>query len=168
MENYLYKNYKDINDDNLSEKYLYKKIEKKKKIKACQIQVKEFFSDNEEDNIKNNKYEIIDKYIKQRKVKINCTPKKSKNSILLYKEQLQKKSTMDHTPNKKSERLNIFKEDICSKNTGRNKKAKKVNFPENNFVIYINIESFKKYNCENSYINPYRENKADSKCCMTF
>lgn len=168
MENYLNKNYKDINDDNLSEKYLYKKIEKKKKIKACQIQVKEFFSDNEDDNFKNDKYEIIDKYTNQRKVKINRTPKKTKNSILLYRDHLQKKSTMDHTPNKKSGRQNIFKEDISSKNTGRNKKAKKVNFPENNFVIYINIESFKKYNCENSNINPYRENKADSKCCMTF
>lgn len=166
MENYLLNNNENI--DGLNDKDLYKKIKSKKKIKAYQIQIKEFFSDNEDEDFKSNKYGVIEKYSNQRKVKTKCISKKTKNSILVYKAQIQKKSIIEKTPNKNKERQNLFKEDISSKNTCRNKKLKKVNFPENDFVVYIDIESFKNYNCNNSNIYPFRENKVNSKCCIIF
>ena len=168
MEYNLYENNKNINEENLEDKQIdvFKKMKnKKKKIKACQIQVKEFFSDDEDENYKNKRNEIIDKYKNQRKVQLKQYYDSTKNSILYYKEQLQKKSTIDQTPNKKSEKQ-IFKEESTSKNIGKKSKIKKVNFPKN-FVNIIEIESYKKYNSENYFLSQKNEeNKAEAKCCL--
>ena len=168
MENYFYENNnKSMSEEELNDKKInvFNKLKnKKKKIKAYEIQVKEFFSDNEDENYKIKRNNIIDKYGKQKKVQLKQYHESTKNSILFYKDQLQKKSTIE-TPNKKTERQN-FKEDINSKSTARKSKTKKVNFPQN-FVKYINIESYKKYNSENYYLSlKLAENKVDSKCCI--
>ena len=51
MEDYLFKHYKNINEENSTEQgiELYNKSNKKRKIKANEIQVKEFFSDDDND-----------------------------------------------------------------------------------------------------------------------
>ena len=171
MEDYFYKNNTRIIEDDLSDKreLIKKLIDKKRKIKAYEIPAKEFFSDDE-DEFKKNNFGIINKYTNQRKIKIKRMYKYNQNSLLLYKDQLQKKSTIDQTPNKKRERQNILIEDIDSETTVKNKISKKVNFPKNNFVVYIDIESYKKYNCNNSNKYAYSEDKikCDSKCCLIY
>ena len=168
MENYLYESDKNINEESFEDKQIdvFKKLKKKKKkIKACQIQVKEFFSDDEDENYKNKRNDIIDKYANQKKVQLKKYHDTTKNSILYYKEQLQKKSTIDQTPNKKSERQ-IFKEESTSKSVEKKNKKKKVIFPKN-FVNIIEIESYKKYNSENFYLSlKNEEKKAEAKCCL--
>ena len=168
MENYFYENNnKSMSEEELNDKKInvFNKLKsKKKKIKAYEIQVKEFFSDNEDENYKIKRNNIIDKYGKQKNVQVKQHHESTKNSILFYKDQLQKKSTIE-TPNKKTERQN-FKEEINSKSTARKSKTKKVNFPQN-FVKYINIESYKKYNSDNYYLSlKLAENKVDSKYCI--
>ena len=96
--------------------------------------------------------------------------KYKQNSLLIYKDHLQKKSTIDQTPNKKKERLNILIEDIDCETTAKNKISKKVNFAKNNFVVYIDVESYKKYNCNNSNKYAYSEDKikCNSQCCIIY
>ena len=108
-----------------------------------------------------NKSEIIRKLI---------IDKYNQNSLLIYRDQLQKKSTIDQTPKKRKESYNILIEDINSETTEKNKISKKVNFPKDNFVVYIDIESYKKYNCNNSSKYAYSEDKikCDSKCCIIY
>ncbi len=171
MENYLFKSNKAINGDDLNDKgndYYKKIMEKKRKIKAYDIPKKVFFSDDEDDNQSISKY---NKYNNQRRIRTNSMHNKyNQNSILIYKEQLHKKSTIEQTPNKKTERKNIIKEDKISKNLQKSKISKKVTFQTNNFITYIDIESYKKYNGENSQIEPYSEDKikAKSKCCLIY
>ena len=173
MEDYFYQNNPKIIEDDFSDKRdLFKKlIDKKRKIKANEIPVKEFFSDDEDEH-KINNFGLINKYTNQRKIKIKIKNmrKYSQNSLLIYKEQLQKKSTIDRTPNKRKERINILIEDIDCETTAKNKISKKVTFAKNNFVIYIDIESYKKYNYNNSNKYAYSEDKVkcDSKCCLIY
>ena len=169
MEDY---NNKTINEDYSTDRgteiYKNKKYDKKRKIKANEIPlpIKDFYSDDED----NDAFKIkFNKYNNQRNIQIKTTRKHSQNSILIYKQQLQKKSTIAQTPNKKGEReINIL--EINSKIKDKNKKTKKVNFPKENFLKIIEIESYKKYNCDHSNIEPYSEDKikADSKCCLIF
>ena len=63
---------------------------KKKKIKAYEIQVKEFLSDNEDENYKI-KRNSIDKYGKQKKVQLKQYHESTKDSILFYKVNYKKK-----------------------------------------------------------------------------
>ena len=144
MKDFIYMNKQNINEDNSSgkgnESELYKN--KKRKIKAYEIPVKEFFSDNEDDDDGFFKRKF-DKYDNQRKINLKNVYKKSQNSILLYKQQLQKKSTIDQTPKKKTERELIIIEDINSIKEGKNKKSKNVNFPKDNFINVIEVESYK-------------------------
>ena len=171
MEDYFYKNNSRIIEDDSSDKreLIKKLIDKKRKIKAYEIPVKEFFSDDE-DEFKKNNFGIINQYTNQRKIRIKRMNKHNQNSLLIYKYHLQKKSTIDQTPNKKKERQNILIEDIDSETTAKNKISKKVNFAKDNFVIYIDVESYKKYNCNNSNKYAYSEDKikCDSKCCMIY
>ena len=168
MEDYFYQNNQRIIEDDTSEKrdLIKKLIDKKRKIKAYEIPVKEFFSDDE-DEFKGNNFGLINKYTNQRKIKIKRMHKYNQNSLLIYRDQLQKKSTIDQTPKKRKESYNILIEDINSETTEKNKISKKVNFPKDNFVVYIDIESYKKYNCNNSSKYAYSEDKirCDSQCC---
>lgn len=141
---------------------------KKKRIKACEIPAKEFFSDDEDDNFNLKKNSgLISKYNNQRKINIKDINKFSKNSILIYKEQLQQKSTIDQTPSKRSERL-IFKEEKIKK--VKKISNKKVSFSKENFITYINVESYKKYNWDNSNKDPNSAEKVkdESKCCLIY
>ena len=70
------------------------------------------------------------------------------------------------------ENFNAFN---CNDKLFRKKKPKnkKVHFLESNFVQYINVESYKKYNSLNVERDPFskglRDNKADVKCiCFIF
>ena len=176
MEDYLFKHYKNINEENSTEQgiELYNKSNKKRKIKANEIQVKEFFSDDDNDENekkkKKKKIGLISKYTNQRKINFKKDYKYSKNSILIYKEQLYKKSTIDQTPNKKRERQNILIEDITSKDTAKDKPSKKVTFMKDNFVEYINVESYKIFNSSNTNKEPHSEDKIknESKCCLIY
>ena len=174
MEDYLFKHYKNINEENSTEQgiELYIKSNKKRKIKANEIRVKEFFSDDDNDQNKEiiKKIGLISKYTNQRKINLKKDYKYSKNSILIYKEQLYKKSTIDQTPNKKRERQNILIEDIISKDTGKDKLSKKVTFMKDNFVEYIYVESYKIFNSSNTNKDPYSEDKIknESKCCLIY
>ncbi len=50
MEDYLFKQHKSINEDISNEREnISKKLDKKRKIKAPEIQIKEFFSDDDND-----------------------------------------------------------------------------------------------------------------------
>ena len=94
MENYFYENNKSMSEEELNDKKInvFNKLKsKKKKIKAYEIQVKEFFSDNEDENYKIKRNNIIDKYGKQKNVQVKQHHESTKNSILFYKDQLQKK-----------------------------------------------------------------------------
>lgn len=170
---YSLKNNKSMDQDDSTEKEvdLYKKIkEKKRKIKAHEILVKEFYSDDEEEEningLKYKNYGIISKYKGQRdSIKTMKPSFVRKNSILIYKKHIQKKSTMDKI------NQNINKETSVN-NTIKNKNSnKKVFFPDTNFVTYINVESYKKYNydnCNKDFFSEYDENKAKSKCCNIY
>ena len=143
---------------------------KKKRIKAYEIKVKTFFSDDEDDeyNLKIKKSSMISRFNNQRKINVKHINKFNQNSILIYKEQLQKKSTIDQTPSKKSEGLK-FSEDKIFK-VKKNINNKKVSFPKDNFITYINVESYKKYNWDNSNKDPYSAEKVkdESKCCLIY
>jgi hypothetical protein len=169
MEDYLFKKCRTIKGEEINSKPFYSP--KKKRIKAYEIPAKEFFSDDEDNdsNIKNKNFGIINKFTKQRKIKINSINKFSKNSILIYRDQLQKKSTMDKTPSKKSERL-IFNEEKILKDKTKSNNNKKVSFAKDNFVTYINVECYKKYNFDNSSKEPYASEKIkeESKCCLIY
>ena len=168
MEDYLFKNKITSNENITSDKgyELYrKKISKKRKIKAHEIQIKDFYSDEEDDSAFKKKF---NKYNNKRKIEVKDGYKNNQNSILIYKQLLQKKSTIDQTP-RENGRQRFFSDDhISSKNKDKNKISKKVNFAKDNFVKIIEIESYKKYNCDNSNIEPYSEDKKkeESKCCL--
>ena len=171
MENYFYLNNSKIIEDDLSDKrdLIKKLIDKKRKIKAYEIPVKEFFSDDENE-FKINNLGLINKYTNQRKIKIKRVHKYNQNSLLIYKEKKKKKSTIDQTPKKRKESQNILIEDIDSETVTKNKISKKVTFAKDNFVNYIDVESYKKYNCNNSNKYAYSEDKVkcDSKCCLIY
>ena len=179
MEEYLFKPHKSINEDILNGREgVSKKLDKKRKIKAPEIQIKEFFSDDDNDENeeifkgKRKKIVIFSKHTNKRKVDLKLKFNYSNNSILIYKEQLHKKSTIEQSPNKRRERQNILIEDITDKDTIKDKSTKKVTFSKNNFIQYINIESYKKYN-NFFYTNevPYSDDKIkceDTKCCLIY
>ena len=86
MEDYLFKNksHKSINRNNSTEQGIefYKNIVKKRKIKAHDIPIKEFFSDDDndenEDIFKKKKIGLI-KYTNQRKINLKKEKKYSNN-----------------------------------------------------------------------------------------
>ncbi len=142
---------------------VYNNINKKhKKYIACRYNWKEFYSDEEDNNIlQNSDYNNLNNYPR----KLNKR-KLSQNSIMIYKEKFQKKYTIDNRFVKN------YKLDYKDKiNNKRNHKFsnKKVTF---NIVKYINVESYKKYyadNTDDDINSNVIENKADLKCtCFIF
>ena len=92
---------------------------------------------------------------------------KRSNSIKLYKKQKKEKEAKEQIKNDSTKRNNdnIYIEaenENKSKNIKENKstknlKTKKVSFLEPNFVIIINVESYKKFNAENTCKDPFED-----------
>ena len=166
MEDYI--NIYNNKDDSTDKGNIFYKIKtKNKKIKAYDIPSKCFFSEDEEDDyneIRNTNFGIINKYSKKRSI-INpkAPPRLRKNSILIYKNKL----------NNKNKRKYRNKSEIKDEKDyfHINKNSKKVTFLKPNFIEYIDVESYKKYNYD-SYMDFYSDNKlldgAESKCCTIF
>ena len=135
----------------------YNKYKKKRKYIACNYNWKVFYSDDED----NNDIELNDKNTNAKNGKKR---KYSQSSISTYKEIIHKKSTIDSRVNGN---INNIKNIVKLPN-------KKVRFPdEDNFVKFIDIESYKKYNSINTNDNQFllknNEDKADLKCtCFIF
>ena len=82
-----------------------------------------------------------------------------KGSIILYKNRQQKKKFKDAIMKCQKDHLN---KQTSTKKIRKNTVSKKVKFLQDNFVTIINVESFKKFNAENTSKDPY-EDAADSK-----
>ena len=145
--------------DNLNNKN-YQKIsgyikypKKKKKYIANNYNWKEFHSDEEDNSYYN--LALNDNYINQNKIKKNR--RLSQNSV--------------STNAEKSLKINVMKKQLKAiKAIPKNNKlndmpSKKVHFLDQNFVKYINVESFKKYNInEETFLENENSDKADVKC----
>jgi len=156
-------------------------LKKKKTIKADEMPVKQFFCDDEEGNesfLLNNDNKLIHKFNRQRTIQIQNLQKQKRNSIIIYKEHLQKKSTMEQSSKKKNVSININNEDVNNKDDNlikENKQKKRVTFPKKNFVVYIDIESYKEYYNDDSFKLPYWDDRVkcdtfncDNKCCIIY
>ena len=166
MEDYntIYNNKDDSTDKGND---FYKIKTKNKKIKAYDIPSKCFFSDDEDDEnneIRNTNFGIINKYSNKRSVINTKEPHLlRKNSIMIYKNKL----------NNKNKRIHRNKSEIKEEKDyfHINKNSKKVTFLKSNFIEYIDVESYKKYYYDN-YKDFYSDNKllgeAESKCCTIF
>ena len=162
-----YNNIYNLKDDTTDKGNDFFKIKtKNKKIKANDIPSKCFFSEDEDDEyneIRNTNFGIINKYSNKRGVINTKEPYLlRKNSILIYKNKLNKKNKRKYR--NKSE----IKEE---KDYFRiNKNSKKVTLKQH-FIEYIDVESYKKYNYDN-YKDFYSDNRllggAESKCCIIY
>jgi len=117
---------------------------------------------NEKKNINkitnNNVEEEEDKYeanlIKELKVK--GKPNKRSSSIKIYKNKKKQKKYENNSSSRNNScvELKDIDEDNINNNS-ENKSKKKVNFDHPNFLEIINIESYKKYNSENMWKDPF-------------
>ena len=139
---------------------------KKRKYIACSYDWKEFYSDDE-DNSYNNL-----------SVNINSNKKRkfSQISNSSYKDKIKKTYTINKIQNRyKLENKNVDNTHNIKINKISNKK---VRFLKKNFVKYIDVESYKKYNILNTDIDSINDNSfqreiidenADAKCtCILF
>lgn len=166
MENILIRNIINNEENKINENKgisLYNNINKKhKKYIACNYNWKEFYSDEEDNNTRQksdlNNLNNIPKKLNKRKL--------SHNSIMIYKENIQKRYTID---NKFVKAYKLEYNDKINKNRNNKLSNKKVTF---NIVKYINVESYKKYyaaNTDDEINSNIIENKADLKCtCFIF
>ena len=151
----------------------YKKLNKKRKFIACNYDWKEFNSDDEDNSYYN--FNLNNNNINPNKLKKSRTF--SVNSNLTKRSSLKKTKSINNIYESKLENKNYIKKKL---NKYRNKK---VRFRPNNFVKYIDVESYKKYNILNtnadeySSINTYDDfihaiednNKVDVKCtCLIY
>ena len=133
---------------------LYKKNDKKKrKYIACNNNGKVFYSDDEDENFYQN-LNLINKYM-------NPKRKLSQNNVIVYKNKLQKKNSLINRYD--------FDEIINKpKESKKTKKNKRVHFLEDDFVKYIDVESYKKYNSlytnKDSSLEDGIHDKAYAKC----
>ena len=152
--------YANFEFNNISNKYNqqisgYNKLpKKKKKYIANNYNWKEFHSDEEDNSYYN--LALNDNYINQNKIK--KIRRLSQNSVSTNAE----KSFKSNIMNKKLKNINT----ISKYNKLNDLHSKKVHFLDNNFVKYINVESFKKYNLNEEPFLDNKENsdKADVKC----
>ena len=151
----------------------YKKINKKKKFIACSYDWKEFYSDDEDNSYYN--FNLNNNYINQNKLKKSRTF--SVNSNLTKKGSLKTTNTINRN------NLDNKTNNIYFKNKLNKYKNKKVRFRVKNFVKYIDVESYKKYNVLNTSVDDYasintyndsideneKNNKVDVKCtCLIY
>ena len=151
----------------------YKNITKKRrKYIACNYDWKEFYSDDE-----NNSYNYLSVNINS--INQNNSNKKRKFSQISnssYKDKIKK----TYTINKIQNRYKLENKNVDNTQNIKNTKIsnKKVSFLKKNFVRYIDVESYKKYNILNTDIDSINDNsfqreiideKADAKCtCILF
>ena len=149
----------------------YKILNKKKKFIACSYDWKEFYSDDE-DNSYN--FNLNSNYINKNKLKSSCTLSVNSNSNLKKKHQLKKTNIINKIYDINSDNNNL-------KNKINKNSNKTVRFQDQNFVKYIDVESYKKYNLVNtssdSSLNTNNDsipdnennNKVDVKCtCLIY
>ena len=169
--------YNNLCENNIRINHYKKKInKKKKKYKACNYNWKEFYSDDEDNSYYN--YNLNNNYINQTKLKKSRTL--SQNSYLTNKDMDKEKDKSKNSKKPKREsRYLLENQNYVLLNNKLNKISnKKVRFRKKNFVKYIDVESYKKYNILNtstdSSVNSYNDtnegnNKADVKCtCLIY
>ena len=84
--------------------------------------------------------------------------RKRSNSINLYKKQRKnKESNIKKRISRKDLGSNIEKEIKIAKKSSKNLRGKKVSFLKPNFVTIIDVESYKKYNEENTCKDPFED-----------
>ena len=147
---------------------------KKRKYIACNYDWKEFYSDDEDNSYNNLSVNI-------NSINQNNSNKKRKFSQISnssYKDKIKK----TYTINKIQNRYKLENKNVDNIQNIKNNKIpnKKVSFLKKNFVKYIDVESYKKYNTLNTDIDSINENynsfqreiideKADAKCtCILF
>ena len=146
-----------INNKNNQQISGYNKLsKKKKKYIANNYNWKEFHSDEEDNSYYNSA--LNDNYINQNKIKKNR--RLSQNSISTNADKSLKPYNIN-IMKKQIKNINI----ITKKNKLNDINSKKVHFLDNNFVKYIDVESYKKYNInEESFLENENSNKANAKC----
>ena len=104
-------------------------------------------TDNDDDNYDNYESNIIKSGTIQNK------PNKRSNSIKLYKKQKQKQK-QEKNQNNNNIAVELLNVDMNNSDTiKKNKKNVKFQYP--NFVETIEVESYKKFNSENTYKDPF-------------
>ena len=155
--------FNNINNKNIQQISGYKNLsKKKKKYIANNYNWKEFHSDEEDNSYYN--LALNDNYINQNKIKKNR--RLSQNSISTNAEKPFKSNIVYNNMKKQLKNINT----ITKNNKLNDMHSKKVHFLDNNFVKYINVESFKKYNInEESFLGNENSDKADAKCtCLIY
>ena len=145
--------FNNINNKNNQQISGYNKFsKKKKKYIASNYNWKEFHSDEEDNSYYN--IALNDNYINQNKIKKNR--RLSQNSVSTNAEK-----NIINIMNKQLKNINTI-----SKNNKLNDiHSKKVHFLDSNFVKYIDVESYKKYNVNgDSVFGNEKSDKSDVKC----
>ena len=167
MEENLFKNNTHSNQTDIYEDYtqrilFYKKYDKKKgKYIICSNNEKVFYSDDEDENFYQN-LNLINKYMNPNIIK--SKRKLSQNIVITCKDKLHKKNTIINK-NEFDKIINNPQRNI------KNKKNKKVHFLDVDFVKFIDVESYKKYNSlyTNKYSSDEIQEYANAKCtCNIF
>ena len=103
------------------------------------------------------------------KISENDPPIQRKGSIILYKNRQQKKKFKEAIMKCQKEHIN---KQASTKKIRKNTLSKRVRFLNENFVTIIDVESFKKFNAENTSKDPYEdaaETKVSFNCtCFIF
>ena len=110
-------------------------------------------------NHKGNKKCLID-YEENKEDNENAliTRRKRSNSINLYKKRRKNKErNIKKRISRKDLGSNIEKESKIAKKSSKNIRGKKVSFLKPNFVTIIDVESYKKYNEENTCKDPFED-----------
>ena len=149
--------FNNINNNNNQQICGYNKYpKKKKKYIASNYNWKEFHSDEEDNSYYNSA--LNDNYINQNKIKKNR--RLSQNSISTNADKSFKPNIIN-IMNKQLKNINT----ITKNNKLNDIHSKKVHFLDKNFVKYIDVESFKKYNInEEPILGNKNSDKADAKC----
>ena len=175
MENYLNKNNCYFENSSNQGNNIYKNsVKKKRKYIACSYNWKEFYSDDEDNSFHNLSLNInsINQKDSHKKRKFSQISNSS------YRDKIKK----TYTINKIQNRYKLENKYVNNSNDIKTNKIsnKKVRFLKKNFVKYIDVESYKKYNTLNTDIDSVNENndpfkreiideKADAKCtCILF
>ena len=155
LSNFEFNNLNDKNNQQISG--YNKSLNKKKKYIANNYNWKVFHSDEEDNSYYN--LALNDNYINQNKIKKNR--RLSQNSISTNAEKSLKSNAIYNNMKNQLKNINI----ITKNNKLNDMHNKKVHFLDNNFVKYINVESFKKYNInEEPFLEDKNSDKADVKC----
>ena len=150
--------FNNINNKNNQKISGYNKLsKKKKKYIASNYNWKEFHSDEEDNSYYN--LALNNNYINQNKIKKNR--RLSQNSISTNAEKSLKSNIIYNNMKNQLNNINT----INNNNKLNDLQNKKVHFLDNNFVKYIDVESYKKYNInEESFLENENSNKANAKC----